>query len=266
MLALDGDDRAARIAAMVPVVARQRADNEHPEDWTNHQSWQDYTATMRSIEAWTDGPEWNRVVVARPRIAPTGDYWTHMAADILDVATDRVDNEAGDHYTFEHGEIEPAVGGGHEARLTWRHKPNLHRLHHRGWCAVNYPMVTFVFEGRRFFLNRTDQHMPVYVANRHSFRHGTGGACYSLYLLSLARLLRVDTETVRRISEVLVPDRCGFYHERNPAIRILSETEQWAVEAGRWYDIDGRLACGDCKAHAGEDCRRDDCGERTVLL
>lgn len=260
MLAINGVDRAARIADMVPVVARQHADNEHPYYWAEQDSRERFIAMLRSMEAWTEGPEWDRIVVVRPRLAPTGDYWTHTASEILDKAIDVVDREAGDDYSFRHAEI--SVDGTHGASVTWRHKPNLDRLYERGW--THNPMITFVFEGRRFFL-QGNEHTPVYVANRYPFRHGDGARSYAYQVTLLSRYMNITIETARRLSEALVPDRCGLNYERNPMIRILSQTEEWAVHARRVDEVDCRLACGECGAHAGEDCRRGGCPERTVL-
>lgn len=252
LLAYDGDDRATVIANLVPALARERADRECPGDWTSGESFSDYQATLRSMEAWTEGPEWNRVVVARPRLAPTSGAYSHLAAEIVDVACDRVDT---DGYTFRHGMIVPE---GHEARVVWTHKPNLDRLQWHSAFDIS-PMIAFRYEGRVFTLGGEGQNIPAYVANRYPYRHGVGRKMYGHDVLLFARMLDVAVEDARRIADILVPDRCGLYLERNPAIRILSAAEECAVRRGDHNPFDARGNCGECGAHAGEPCRVQNC-------
>lgn len=109
-------ERAARIADMVGQVARERADNQHPDDWTYRQSFDDYVYTIRSVEARLEGPRHARVVVVWPRIHPHDGYWTNIASEVLDSAADRVDTELGDDFTLSRYQI---VGeeDDYEARL-----------------------------------------------------------------------------------------------------------------------------------------------------
>lgn len=98
--------RAARIADMVVQLAKERADNEDPNDWTLRQSFDDYVTTVASVEAWTEGPRHARIVVACPRMHPHAGHWTNIAAELLDAACDRVDTEAGVDRDVEHSRID----------------------------------------------------------------------------------------------------------------------------------------------------------------
>lgn len=221
LLALSGRDRAARIAALVPRLARERADLEQPGDWTNLQSYHNFVASWRSVEAWTEGPEWDRVVVVCPRIRPDGGYWSNIAAEVLDRAADQVDAEAGD---------EPPPGcieqeeGSYTARLVCERKPNLERAFGEVWQHA--PMVAIDVDGRTHCLSGDLQHTAVTVANRYPFRHGVSARIYGHDLLLLARVLDVDTGTAQRVADLVAPDRCGVYLERNDRLRILSAEQE----------------------------------------
>lgn len=108
--------RAARIADMVVQLAKERADNEHPNDWTQQRSFDDYVTTIRSVEAWTEGPRHARVVVACPRMHPHLGHWTNVASELIDAASDRVDTAAGVDPNVEHWQI-VQPDGDYEARL-----------------------------------------------------------------------------------------------------------------------------------------------------
>jgi hypothetical protein len=228
MLAYDGDWRAELIARTVPVVARERADHAAVDDWASAQARDDYVMMLRGMEAWTEGPEWDRVVVVRPRMCPADGYWTGVAGEILDVAADRVDTEAGDSFTFEHGRIEDDPGSKYGARLVCARKPNLERAFHPLWHGYD-PMVAVVLDGVEYFLGWSAQRLAVTIANRYPWRHDFSRKVFAHNLLLLANHLGIDPAVAVRLAWIVAPDHCGVYLERNQALRILSEDEEQAV-------------------------------------
>lgn len=232
LLKRDGADRAELIARTVPVVARERAEHAAVDDWASAQTRDDFVLMLRSMEAWTDGPEWDRVVVARPRLTRTDSGWTYVASEVLDAAADRVDNQLGDSYTFEHGRIEPDPGSEYGARLVCERKPNLKRAFHRLWHGYD-PMVAVDLDGVTYHLNWSQQRLAVTVANRYAYRHDISAKVFGHTLLMLARSMRIDTVTAVRLSWLVAPNHCGVYLEQNTALRILSEDEEEAVTAER---------------------------------
>jgi hypothetical protein len=227
LLKLDGADRAERIAEMVRVVAQERADWATMDDWADADVRAEFVAMLRSMQAWTTGPEWDRVVEVRPRLRPDGDYWTGTAAAVLDTAAGRVDDELGDTYTFDHGRIED-IPGSHGARLVCERKPNLQRAFYDLWRGYA-PMVAVDLDGVTYHLNWSQQRLAVTVANRYAYRHDFSRKVFGYNLLLLARVLDVDTVTAVRLSWLVAPDHCGVYLERNTALRIVDAEEELAV-------------------------------------
>ncbi len=273
MVELHGLYRAQRIADMVPAVVRDRLEHHFPQDWTKQESYDDFAAMLRSMESWTEGPDWNKVVVVGPRMRPAGDCWSHTSAEILDRAADRVDAEVGDSYTFHHGVILPGADGhSYESRLVFRHKPNLDRLYEYDedldGCTLR-PMISFLFGGRRFYLAGEDLDLPRMVATRYPLRHvnGTYGRRVQEFAARLsdckvkafAGRPAVALEDARRIADILCPGRHGIDEELNPAIRILSIDEERAVRDGADVLADDPAGCPECHAHPGEPCRGQNC-------
>lgn len=230
MLAYDGDDRAELIARMAPVVARERADHAAADDWASAQARDDFVTMLRSMEAWTEGPAWDRVVTVRPRMCPADGYWTGVAAEVLDAASGRVDDEAGDSFTFEHGRIEDDPSSAYGARLVCARKANLERVFHPMWGGYD-PMVAVTLDEITYYLNWSAQRLAVTVANRYAYRHSFSRRVFGHNLLMLAEHLGVDTVTAVRLAWIVAPDHCGVDLERNQALRILSDGEERAVHA-----------------------------------
>jgi hypothetical protein len=262
MLALDGQTRAMRIVDRVMQVANERADNERPDDWSQRQTYCDFVYMLRSIEAYTDGPEWAPTVEVRARMRPDGGYWTGTPAAILDKAAGLVDLEAGDDFTFRNGQIE-SVDGEYRATLTWTSKPNLQRLFDDDDPG---PMVAITFGGRTYHLDAWTQGSAADVASWYPDRHGRFAAQYGRALLRLAEDLGTDTLTAQRIADVAVPDRnfvTGVDVERNEHVQILSAEQEAAittigsrpVRPGRGV----RYTCTGCGAGFDEDCLVQGC-------
>lgn len=228
LLRYDGADRAAAIANMVRVVARERAEHAAGGDWALARTRDDFVAMLRSVEAWTEGPEWDRVVVACPRLRPDLGHWTYVAGEVLDAAAGRIDEQAGDTYTFDHGRIEADPDNEYMARLVCDRKPNLKRAFHPIWYG-NDPMVAVDLDGVTYYLNWSRQRLAVYIANRYPWRHDLSRKVFGHNLLLLAKGMRIDTVTAVRLSWLVAPNHCGVDLERNTALRILSEDEEHEI-------------------------------------
>ena len=255
MLPLRADERAARIVALVPILAAERADNEHPADWASARSYGDYVTVLRSMEAWTDGNKWNPIVVAAPRLRPAGDHWTNLSSEVLDAAADRVDTETGDTTAYLRGRMETGATP-HETRLVVDHKPNLERVYDDGGLCLA-PMVVVYLDGQAYFLDWSLQAAVSTLAALYPHRHGYSGSTYAFQLLWAADQLGVDTVTAQRIAHLVVPDRKSVDAERNTALRILSAEEELEVLATRV----GGDPCGECGARPGQPCRQYGCSQ-----
>lgn len=257
MLAYGGRDRANEVAYMVPVVARERAAQDLPEDWARPHLHDEYVATLNSMQGWVEGPEWDEVVVAGPRMRPDGGHFAHLASEVLDKAAAAVDDAAGPGYTWLPGRIDEGKSG-YEARLSWEHKPNLRRMYEPEWLS-DAPMVSVEVGGRLFFLDADLQDLAVTVAHCYPHRwRAHSERVYAASLLELARTLRTDTVTARRVAEVVVPDRKFVEHERNEALTILSADEELAIVTGHG-PVWRMERCPECGAQPGETCLVSNC-------
>lgn len=262
LLAITGRTRAERTAAEAVAVARRRADNEWPHDWTEHRSYSDYVTVLRSMEAEVDGPDWAPVVHVWPRLRPTGDYWLNLASEALDAAAGRVDEDAGDDFTFRRGTIEtdPATYG---AKLTWTPKPNLERAFGDDE-DVPGPMVALVLDGRTYYLDAWAQGTAADVAAWWPDRDRLDMAArYQRSLATLAADLGTDEDTAVRVAELAVPNRDwvnGVDVERNEDVRILSAQQELAVIGrSKTAALRARNGCVECGAEPGQPCVVENC-------
>lgn len=257
MLAMRAADRAERVAAVAMRVARERADREDPSDWTTGESYGDFVAVLRSMQAWTEGPEWDPVVVVRSRLRPTEEFWGYLAAEVLDVASGLVDVEVGEADTVPVGRIEQGASP-YEARLVMPCKANLDRVYAEDGMGFA-PMVAVVLEGRAYFLNWGLQDVATVAAKLYPYRHGLCGPEYARNLLVLADGLGVDTVTAQRVADLVVPDRRGVDAELNTALRILSAEQELEIVASRLTYGGAPGPCGECGAAPGQPCREYGC-------
>lgn len=236
MLALERRDLAVHVARHAVFAARKRTEAEiaDVDGWADRDAHRRFIEMIGSMRVRVDGPDWNPSVIVNPDRPPTGDYWTGIAAEIVDLAADRVHTRLIGHWREEFRpwaivlpEAQIEAYGTHGARLTWQVKPNLERAFWR-WPYGTAPMVSVDFEGRRFYLNADAQRTAVVVANREGDRHRFSVAVHAEHLLRLARMLGTDTGTARRLTNVVVPNRCGVQLEQNEALHILSAADEQA--------------------------------------
>jgi len=231
---------AARTMLAAPGVVRRRVELEDADvdGWGDHDAHRRFIDQMASIHIRVEGDPWNRSVVAEPGIT-FGNYWKGTAAEILDRAYDEVVTGLAGRWQapvrpweFRLPTAQIENHGSHGARLTWQTKPNIERAHWKLWQG-RAPMVAVVVDGRTHYLGWDAQNLAVTVANRYSDRHDYSHRVYAQALRLLAGQLGVDPETAQRITNVVVPDRCGIDYDRNEALRILSAAEETQRRAGR---------------------------------
>lgn len=253
-------DRARLIADRAVQVARDRAANEWPGDWTSRSNYDDFVYMLRSMEATVDGPLWQPTVELAPRMRRDGGCWAYTAYEILESAAGRVDAEAGDQHTFDHGHFDTDGEDNYAVRLAWDHKPNLDRVYTADWDTP--PMVSLTLDGQVHVLDAIDQDTAAEVAYRYPARHlAWPGQRYARALLRLADSLGTDTVTAQRVAEIAAPEReRSVDAERNPALRILSVDEEKHARLTRPGNGHGPLlSCPECGAAAGEMCRVPGC-------